>query len=108
MTIKIEVYESVKKEDLIVETPFYYKHRHLSDYFESFTYGKITDKQVITIHKIDYFLDKTVSFEIEKESKPNFKEYACYISEKKSESSQEEFSKIALEMKTFLEQETKE
>jgi len=106
MAIAIKVEKIIKFDDLVIQTPFFYKHDLLLDEADSIVYGKIMDDSVVTIHKTYWYHDRRTEFEIEKEIKPCFQSYHTYLTEDEHKSSKEEYDAIVSEMKKFIEEET--
>ena len=105
MSITITKSKTVESEDIIIQTPFYYKHDLSGDDYDLILYGKITDKAIITIQKTDNYTHNLVSFEIEKDSNPNFQSYSSYLTKKEHQSFEEAFDRIVKEMEAFMDQE---
>ena len=106
MAITIEVEKCVEFEDLVIQTPFYYKHDLLLDEADSVVYGKVMDDKLVAIHKTYWYRDRRTEFEIIKEDKPDFDCYHFYLTKDENKGSKEEYDAVVSEMKKFIEEET--
>lgn len=103
MSIIIKVEKVVEKENITIETPFYYKYDLMLDDCDSIIYGKITDDCVMSVQKTDRYLDHEITFEFEVDNRPSFQEYSDYMTDKQFRSSKEEYEAAVAEMKQFIE-----
>jgi hypothetical protein len=77
--MKIIITETIRKEkEIDIELPYYYEHDLMSDYGDCYIYGKITDKEHISIN-IDHYYDGKDSTEIEIERINNFNGLSGYL-----------------------------
>ena len=102
MAITIEVDKTVEKENITIETPFYYKHDLMFDDCDSVTYGKIMDTCVVSVSKTDHYLNHEITFEFEIDERPRFQGYTAYMVDDEYKSSKEEYEAAVAEMQQFI------
>jgi hypothetical protein len=102
MSIAIWVETVIEKENITIETPFYYKHDLMIDDCDSVTYGKIMDTCVVSVSKTDRYLDHEITFEFEIDERPRFQGYTAYMVDEEYKSSKEEYEAAVAEMQQFI------
>jgi cyclophilin family peptidyl-prolyl cis-trans isomerase len=107
MPITIQIEKVTQLIPMTIETPHYYKQCLDSDdgSYDSTIFGKITEDYIIYVQKSVHDFDKVVSYEVEKEIRPNLNNYKGYLTNIKYKSNKQEFDDAFHEMKQFIEQE---
>ena len=84
--MKIKIYENIKKEiTKEIEFPYFYIQDLCLDDSESFIYGMVLEKEVLTIHE-DLYYDGRISYSLEKEKRTSC--FDCYFSKEHISSKQ--------------------
>ena len=106
MPITIQIEKVTQLIPVTIETPHYYKQCLDSDdgSIDSTVFGKITEDYILSVHRTEREQGTEVSFEVEKDTRPNFSHCKAYLTESKYASNKQEFDEAYLEMKQFIEQ----
>lgn len=78
--MKIQI-ETIAREEIDVELPYYYKQDVGGDDYDSVVYGRIDEKQTVTVHRNHSYSRSETSVEFEVYS-TDFNRCGCYFKEK--------------------------
>ena len=107
MSITIQMEKVTQLIPVTIETPHYYKQCLDSDdgSIDTTIFGKITEDCILSVQKTVREQGTEVSYEVEKDTRPNFNHCKAYLTDSKYASNKQEFDESFLGMKQFIEQE---
>lgn len=107
MSITIQMEKVMQLAPVTIETPYYYKQYIDSGdgFIATTSFGKITEDHVTSVQKNVREQGTEVSYEVAKDTRPDFNHYKAYLMDSKYASNKQEFDEALLDMKQFLERE---